>query len=335
MVFLLIPCVAGALLTACTQTARVEDASANIQQEQDVSETRDIVAGTQEESNTDVQGGVEDTLMKKVINYTDDGRVNMEVYVHTNPAEPLPAIISLPGGAFGFLVGTDQEPTAMTFYERGFNAFVLNYSVGEYSGFPAPLDEVSWAIWQIRTHAEEWNVDPDKVIVMGFSAGVSVAGMSATQWNAPGLYERVGAPDAESIRPNAAVMGYGACDTSHTIVDNPDVVNPGVWGKIVTDKTPELDYLYYVDENTAPMFIWQPHRDPYVPKENQTMLAEALENAGVEYELHMFKDGYHGMSVGYNAPGYDLSRSPQPDADRWVGLCIDWLDNLFNGDNET
>lgn len=47
-------------------------------------------------------------------------------------------------------------------------------------------------------------------------------------------------------------------------------------GKIVTDRTPELNYLYYVDENTSPMFIWQPENDQYVPKENQTMLADAL-----------------------------------------------------------
>lgn len=217
----------------------------------------------------------------------------------------------------------------MTFYERGFQAFVLNYSVGEYSGYPAPLDEVSWAIWQIRGHADQWGVDSHQVIVMGFSAGVSVAGMSATQWDTPGLCERVGAPDAESIRPDAAVMGYGACDTSGTIVDNPNVVNPGVWGKIVIDRTPELDYLYYVDEQTAPMFIWEPEHDQFVPKENQTMLAQALERAGVAHELHMFKDGYHGMSVGYNAPGCDLKDSPHPDADRWVELCVEWLDRIL------
>ena len=314
-------------LSACTQNFHT--ASTEIPAGDEIPSYSEVEESgvTDAETSTDMEA--QDTLIQETINYTDDGRVNLEIYRHSNPEEPLPAIISLPGGAFGFLVGTDQEPTAMTFYERGFQAFVLNYSVGRYSAFPAPLDEVSWAIWQIRSHAEEWNVDPDRVIVMGFSAGVSAAGMSATQWNTPGLYERVGAPDAESIRPDAAVMGYGACDTSGTIVDNPDVVNPGVWGAIVTDRTPELDFLYYVDENTAPMFIWQPEHDPYVPKENQTMLADALEEAGVEYELHMFKDGYHGMSVGYNAPGRDLANSPQPDADRWVSLCIDWLNRLF------
>lgn len=279
---------------------------------------------TEEKENTNMKP------MKTTIPYTDDGRVKLEGYLHMEADEPLPAIISLPGGAFGFLVDTDKEPTAMTFYERGFQAFVLEYSVGEYSGFPAPLEEVSWAIWQLRKHAKEWHIDPDRVIVMGFSAGVSVAGMSATQWNTPGLYKRVQAPSAESIKPDAAVMGYGACDTSGTIVDNPDIVNPGVWGKIVTDRTPQLDYIYYVDENTSPMFIWQPAHDQYVPKENQTRLAQALEKAGVPYELHMFTDGYHGMSVGYNAPGYDRNTSPHPDADRWVDLCTEWLQKLFS-----
>ena len=163
---LLAICMSVALLASCAKL-EIENEFPNVSDtmQSEVSE------------NTALAGNGEDTLMKETINYTEDGRVNLEVYRHSNPEEPLPAIISLPGGAFGFLVGTDQEPTAMTFYERDFQAFVLNYSVGEYSGFPAPLDEVSWAIWQIRSHAEEWNVDPDKIVVMGFSAGVSVAGM--------------------------------------------------------------------------------------------------------------------------------------------------------------
>ncbi|MCD8309307.1 MAG: alpha/beta hydrolase [Clostridia bacterium] len=267
--------------------------------------------------------------MKKIINRTQDGRVNMEVYVNESSAKLLPAIISLPGGAFTHLSDTDKEPTAMTFYRCGFQTFVLNYSVGKYSEYPAPLDDISWAILQIRKHSIEWRVNPDKIIVMGFSAGASVAGMSATQWNITGLSERVGAADAKEIRPDAAVIAYGACNTSETIVKNPNIERPGSWGKIVTDLTPELDWLNYVDKTTPPMFIWQPAYDKYVPKENQIMLANALKENGVKYELHMFKDGYHGMSVGYNAPGYTLTDSPHPDADRWVNLCIDWLNRVL------
>lgn len=267
--------------------------------------------------------------MKEIINYTEDGRVSLELYLHKS-SEKLPAIIVLPGGAFGFISDVETEPVALTFYERNFQMFVLNYSVAEFSGYPAPLVEVSWAIWQIRSHADEWNVDPDKITLMGFSAGSSVAGMSATQWKKADLYKQAGAPNSEAIKPNVAVIGYGACDTSGTIVDNPDITNPGVWGKIVTDRTPELDFLYFVDKDTSPMFIWQPGNDQYVPKENQTMLADALKHNGVEYELHMFSDGYHGMSVGYNAPGHNLMDSPQPDADCWVDLCVKWLHQLFD-----
>ena len=267
--------------------------------------------------------------MKEIINYTEDGRVSLALYLHQSSGK-LPAIIVLPGGAFGFLSEIEKEPVAFTFYERHFQMFVLDYSVAEYSGYPAPLEEVSWAIWQIRSHAKEWNVDTDKISLMGFSAGSSVAGMSATQWKKPGLYQKIGAPTALDIKPNAAIIGYGACDTSGTIVDNPDITNPGVWGKIVVDRTPELDFLHYVDKDTSPMFIWQPENDQYVPKENQTMLANALKEAGVTYELHMFRDGFHGMSVGYHAPGYDLMDSTQPDADRWVELCVKWLHQLFD-----
>lgn len=268
-------------------------------------------------------------MLRETINYTKDGRVNMEIFVHQDASEPLPAIISLPAGAFGMLAYSDKEPRVLTFYEKNFHAFVLNYSVGKYSEFPNPLDEVSWAIWQIRSHAEEWNVDPDKIVVMGFSAGSSVAGMSATQWNTPGLYERVGAPDAESIRPNAAVIGYGAADITNTILDDPSVARPGNWGKIVTDRTPELDIVNYVDENTAPMFIWHCRGDWFVPLKNPLMLAEAMQEHDLAYELHIFSDGYHGMSVGNNGPGGDLEHSDHPNADMWVPLCVNWLNHIL------
>lgn len=281
--------------------------------------------------STNVETQSEDgQMLNQIINYTSDGRVTMETFIHSDTEKPLPAIVVLPGGAFGMLDYPEGEPVARTFYDRGFHTFVLNYSVGEYSEFPNPLTEVSWAIWEIRSHAEEWNVDPDAIALMGFSAGSGVAGMSATQWDMEGLYESVGAPDAESVRPNAAVIGYGAADNTNTILDNPEATNPGIWGKIVTDRTPELDFVNYIDADTSPMFIWHTIGDRYVPLENPLMLASAMQEQGLPYEIHIFHDGYHGMSVGNNAPGESLENSSHPSADMWVPLCVNWLNDLFH-----
>ncbi|HOJ93327.1 MAG TPA: alpha/beta hydrolase [Dictyoglomaceae bacterium] len=162
-------------------------------------------------------------MLYKTINFTPDGRVNMKTYIldKTMNGKPLPnrpAIIILPGSAFTFLSETEGEPVALTFAREGFHTFVLNYSIGEYSAFPNPLDDVSRAIWEVRRNADEWGINRDQIVVMGFSAGACVAAMSATQWNTPGLAERLGVP-RDGIKPNATVIGYGASLLS-TIFDN-------------------------------------------------------------------------------------------------------------------
>jgi acetyl esterase/lipase len=94
-------------------------------------------------------------MLNKTINFTADGRVNIKTYVlppsyDNRPCPKRPAIIILPGGAFTFLSEREAEPVALTFAKEGFHTFVLSYSVGDYSAFPNPLDEVSKAIWEVR-----------------------------------------------------------------------------------------------------------------------------------------------------------------------------------------
>lgn len=270
-------------------------------------------------------------MIKRTINFTDDGRVNMITYLHEEQSAPLPSVIVLPGGAYGFLSESESEPVAMTFYEKGFHTFVLNYSVGDFSEFPAPLDEVSKAIWEIRKNADEWNVDKNAVVLMGFSAGSGIAAMSATQWNTPGLAERAGAPNAEGIKPNAAVIGYGAANNSEMIIENPDIYIPDILGKIARDKTPELDVINYVGEHTAPMFLWHNRYDRLVPAVSPLIMAQALYKYNVPFKVHVFQEGKHGLSVGNNAPGKDLRDSQYPSVDMWVPLCVNWLISLFYG----
>ena len=180
-------------------------------------------------------------MLHESINFTDDGRVNMRTYVHDRTCDGTalpkrPAIVVLPGGAYAYLSDKEGEPVALTFMKEGYNTFVLNYSVGEESVFPNPLDEVSSAIWMIRQHAEEWGSDPDAIVVMGFSAGAGVAALAATQWNTPGLTERLGIPEGGN-KPNAAVIAYGGT-MYEGFFDDAKYVPPDL-GKIARDSTPE------------------------------------------------------------------------------------------------
>ena len=104
-----------------------------------------------------------------------------------------PAVLILPGGGYMFCSDREAEPVAMPYLKAGFQAFILRYSLREDSAWPQPLRDYEQAMTLIREHAEEWHVIPDRVAVIGFSAGGHLAGAAATM---------------SVNRPNAAILGY-------------------------------------------------------------------------------------------------------------------------------
>lgn len=266
-------------------------------------------------------------MIYETINYTDDGRVNLKTYIpEINEGPKLPAIIALPGGAWTHLSPSEGEAVALTFVKERYAGFVLNYSVGDYSEFPNPLVEVSWAIAKIRENADKWYIDPNKIAIAGFSAGASVASMSATQWDSPFLSEILH-KNQEEFRPNAAVLAYGCNDLS-TIFDNEDdnliIPTPG---KITADRTPQIDVVNYVTKNTAPVFFYHCRFDEFVPVKNTWLLASKMEELKLPFELHIFQSGKHGMSVNNKLTigKNDIDSS----VTQWVPLCLAWLDKVF------
>lgn len=267
-------------------------------------------------------------MIYKTINYTKNGRVNLQTYIPDVSDGPLmPALIALPGGAWTHLEPSEGEVVALTFVKERYAGFVLNYSVGDYSEFPNPLVEISWAIFTIRKHAKQWHIDPNKIAIAGFSAGASVASMSATQWNTPFVSDKLNVKP-EDIKPNAAILGYGCNDLS-TIFDNKndDLVIPKP-GKITADRTPQIDVVNYVTKDTAPIFFYHCRYDEYVPVKNTWLLASKLEEVGLPFEMHIFQSGHHGMSVNNSLT---LGKNPiDPSVSQWVPLCLKWLDTVFS-----
>ena len=202
----------------------------------------------------------------------------------------------------------------------------MNYSVGDYSAFPNPLIEVAWAIATIRQNAQKWHIDPNKIALVGFSAGASLAAISASQWIDPIISETLGIPK-ENYKPNAAILAYGCYDLA-TIFDNQedDLVIPKP-GKITADRTPQVDVVNYVTKDTAPIFIYHCRYDEYVPVKNTWLLAEKLEENKLPFEMHIFQSGHHGMSVNNELT---VGKEPiDPSVTQWVNLSIQWLKQLF------
>ena len=277
-------------------------------------------------------------MKHQTITLDSDNRSTLTTYIHDRSAQAefqikrRPGIIIMPGGAFSFLADWEAEPVALTFLKEGYNTFLLRYSVGDACTYPEILEEVSRAIWTVRSRAEEWGTDPDAVVLMGFSAGACLCAMSATQWNTPGLAQRLGVPE-EGIKPNGAVICYGAWDNTNTIQHDPRYYNPEA-ARIAKDCTPELDFINYAGPQMPPLFIWHNRYDKFVPAVNPVMIAARMLELDLPFELHLFQGGSHGMSVcnclNCYQGEYQKEAAENPNVGMWVPMCVNWINKLFH-----
>ena len=118
-----------------------------------------------------------------------------------------PVVIVCPGGGYRIVSAREAEPVAMRFVAAGCHAAVLRYAVAPEAKWPDASLQLAAAILHVREHAQEYHIDPAKVVVAGFSAGGHLAAAAGTLWNDPALYEALGA-DPRAIRPDAMILGY-------------------------------------------------------------------------------------------------------------------------------
>ncbi len=207
-----------------------------------------------------------------------------------------PAVLVIPGGGYQYCSEAEALPTAFAFMEAGYHAFILRYSVGEYATWPNPLKDYEQAMQIIRSHAQEWNLYPDKIAVVGYSAGGHLAACAATM---------------SKEKPNAAILGYAV--TKVELANSCEETTP--------------DVLAAVDRNTCPCFVFATRNDALVPIENSIELIRALAENGVSFESHIYAYGPHGFSVGNSSTQLqDMICSRVPD---WIGDAIAWLKDMF------
>lgn len=120
--------------------------------------------------------------------------------------KPLPAVVVVPGGGYDHVSPREGEPVALRLLAMGYQAFVLNYSVAP-AVYPLALQELARAVDTVRSHAAEYCVDPNRITVMGFSAGGHLVGLLGALWDKPWLAESI-ATSPESIRPDVLCLGY-------------------------------------------------------------------------------------------------------------------------------
>ena len=211
------------------------------------------------------------------------------------------AVVVFPGGGYSILA-IDLEGTEVCEWlnSAGYACVLLKYRVpntGPYPKSPAALQDAQRAVGLVREHAKEWGIDPQKVGVLGFSAGAHLAAAVSTHYDKR-LYDKVDAADELSCRPDFAILiypGYLAI-AEQGMKTNPEI-NP-------TAQTP-------------PTFIVQAEDDP-VHVENATNYFLQLKQAKVPAELHIYSQGGHG---------YGLRRTALP-ITGWPKLAETWLHTI-------
>lgn len=139
------------------------------------------------------------------------GEATLTAYIQKNApeiknADRRPAVLILPGGGYEFVSNPENEPVALEYSAKGFQAFTLEYSVKEKGVFPVPETEVLRATAVVRARAEEWFVDKEKIALVGFSAGGHLAASVGVHWSRESLLLRGGRISPTEAKPNALVL---------------------------------------------------------------------------------------------------------------------------------
>jgi acetyl esterase/lipase len=223
-------------------------------------------------------------------------------------------VIVCPGGGYCGKADYEGAPVARWLNSVGLSAFVLDYRVVPYK-HPYPLLDAQRAIRVVRCHALEWGIKPDKIGILGFSAGGHLSATAGTHFD-------FGSPDAadlvdqESCRPDALVLCY-------PVVSFGEFRHDGSMVALLGENPPDalrfsLSNETQVTNLTPPAFIWHTANDEGVPVENSLLFAGALSKHQVPFELHVFPDGAHGLALGEGHPAVSA----------WTGLCATWLHGL-------
>ena len=211
------------------------------------------------------------------------------------------AVVVAPGGGYGALaMNHEGRQVANWFNSQGVAAFVLKYRLGPRYRHPVPLSDAQRAIRLVRTRAAEFGVRPDRIGMMGFSAGGHLASTAGTTFDA-GNAGATDPADRASSRPDFLVLAYpvvvSAAPYAHQgsfrnlLGESPD---PALRDRLSNDRQ--------ITKETPPTFLFHTNADTGVPAENSVLFYLALRKAGVPAEMHIFEPGAHGVGLGMTDP---------------------------------
>ncbi len=222
------------------------------------------------------------------------------------------AVIIFPGGGYWInAISHEGEDVARKFNEHGITAFVVKYRIPNDATMKerktGPLQDAQQAIAWVRTNASRWKVKPDRIGIMGFSAGGHLASTAGTHFVRPVVPQKV------SVRPDFMILIYPV------ISFQPEFGHLGSRDQLIGKNPDPKDVHYFSNElqvtkQTPPTFLVHAADDQTVPVENTTRFFTQLRKYEVPAEMHIYQKGGHGFGMNNRLSDDD-----------WMSVCVNWL----------
>lgn len=298
--------------------------------------------------------------------YFDTYLLHNSKELHADKKRPMIAIC--PGGGYKNLSDREAEPIALKYNAAGFHAVVLRYGVGLDAVMPGPVTDLANMMVSIHSNAEEWFVDINNIFVAGFSAGGHLAASLSVFHNDSEVlpsFQNLG----YSIKPKGVILGYPVIDLKSTstsldigIEGHPsfesiefDMLHPSIkpeevfvksenktlvnfevamnsymfGGAATAEQIEKYSLQNQVDSDTSPAFIWHGGNDGLIYPVNSLKFASALDANKINYELHIYGTGDHGLSLGNEV----TSNNPWEYVEQvqnWIDMSIKWIENKIS-----
>ena len=239
----------------------------------------------------------------------------LKIYLPENKDSKHTGLIIIPGGGYrGLAWASEGTRIAEAFVKQGIACFVLKYRLPDDSVMKdkriGPLQDAQQAIRTVRMNAAKWNVDPDKVGVIGYSAGGHLASALGTHYNRSCIDN----PEKISLRPDFMILVYPVISMKEGLT------HAGSRTSLLGEHPTAEDVQQFssedqVDEKTPPAYLTQAEDDSIVSIENSIAFYQALARKGVPAEMHLYAKGNHGFT----------QRLPEQD---WLGPMLHWMRQL-------